>query len=111
MGTQTNAVAPQGTAFTERQAWLLKRYTKNLILAFDADSAGINAAIRSLASFLPAGLNARVVMFGDGEDPDVGGEVGDDELGPTVAGQEEAEDQDADGDEVGQVGDVGRHGG
>ena len=67
---QTNAVAPQGTAFTERQAWLLKRYTKNLILAFDADSAGINAAIRSLASFLPAGLNARVVMFGDGEDPD-----------------------------------------
>ena len=46
---------------------------------------------------------------GDSQDPDVGGEVGDDELGPTVAGQEEAEDQDADGDEVGQVGDVGRH--
>ena len=67
---QTNAVAPQGTAFTERQAWLLKRYTKNLILAFDADNAGINAAMKSLASFLPAGLNARVVMLGDGEDPD-----------------------------------------
>ena len=67
---QTNAVAPQGTAFTERQAWLLKRYTKNLILAFDADNAGINAAMKSLASFLPAGLNARVVMFSTGEDPD-----------------------------------------
>jgi DNA primase len=67
---QTNAVAPQGTAFTDRQALLLKRYTEKIVLAFDADKAGINAVMRSLDSFLPAGLSAKVVVLGDGEDPD-----------------------------------------
>ncbi len=66
----TNAVAPQGTAFTEQQAFLIKRYTENVVLAFDADTAGVNAALKSLDSLAPANLNARVVLMGEGEDPD-----------------------------------------
>lgn len=66
----TNAVAPQGTAFTLEQARLIKRYTDTLVMAFDADSAGINAALKSIDAFLPAGLTAKVVMLQPGEDPD-----------------------------------------
>lgn len=65
-----NAVAPQGTAFTEHQARILKRYTEHLVLAFDADAAGLKAARKSVESFLPAGLSARVVLMDEGEDPD-----------------------------------------
>jgi DNA primase len=66
----THAVAPQGTAFTELQARLIKRYTDAIVLAFDGDSAGINAAIKSIDAFIPVGLTARVVMFPEGSDPD-----------------------------------------
>lgn len=65
-----NAVAPQGTAFTEAQARLIKRYTDNITLAFDADDAGINAAMKAIDAFVPAGLAARVVLMDEGEDPD-----------------------------------------
>lgn len=65
-----NAIAPQGTAFTEEQARLIKRYTDTLVLAFDADQAGQNAAAKSSASFLPAGLHAKVAIMEPGEDPD-----------------------------------------
>jgi DNA primase len=64
------AVAPQGTAFTEAQAKLLKRYADTITLAFDGDSAGVNAAVRSVEVFAPAGLMAKVAVLAPGEDPD-----------------------------------------
>ncbi len=66
----TNAVAPQGTAFTEQQARQLKRHTEQLVICFDTDNAGIHAAMRSVEIFVPAGLSAKVVLLGEGEDPD-----------------------------------------
>jgi DNA primase len=66
----SNVVAPQGTAFTELQARLIKRYTDSIVLAFDGDSAGINAAIKSIDAFIPVGLTAKVVIFPEGSDPD-----------------------------------------
>jgi DNA primase len=66
----TNAIAPMGTAFTEAQAHLLKRYTDTIIIMFDGDQAGIGAAIRSIDSFLPAGLSAKVILLNPGNDPD-----------------------------------------
>lgn len=66
----TNAVAPQGTAFTEGQAKLLGRFVERLVLAFDADNAGINAALKAGEVFIPAGLSASVVLVDEGEDPD-----------------------------------------
>ena len=65
-----NAVAPQGTAFTEEQARILKRYTDNICLCFDSDSAGIKAAVRSLEIALPVGFGIKVVSFPSGKDPD-----------------------------------------
>ncbi len=64
------AVAPQGTAFTEGQARLIKRYAEHIVLAFDADTAGIAAAIKSIDAFVAAELNARVVLMPEGQDPD-----------------------------------------
>ncbi len=65
-----NVVAPQGTAFTERQARKLKQYCEEVVLCFDADAAGEKAAERSLASLLFAGLAVRVAEMPPGEDPD-----------------------------------------
>ncbi|MFT5129518.1 MAG: DNA primase [Rhodothermales bacterium] len=65
-----NAVAPQGTAFTEQQAMLVKRFCTQITLAFDADDAGLRAVLKSVDAFLPAELSARVVTLGEGEDPD-----------------------------------------
>lgn len=65
-----NAVAPLGTAFTEHHARLLKRYTDNVILCFDADSAGHKAAQRAFAILVPAGLHVRCASIPQGEDPD-----------------------------------------
>ncbi len=65
-----NVVAPQGTAFTERQARLLKRYTEEVVLCFDADAAGQQAAERSFAELLLAGVSVRVAEMPPGEDPD-----------------------------------------
>jgi DNA primase len=66
----TNVVAPQGTAFTESQARLLKRFVNEVVLCFDADAAGKKAAERSLDALLSAGLNMRVIQLPAGEDPD-----------------------------------------
>src|SRR6266702_7240489 len=66
----TNVVAPQGTAFTESQARLLKRFVNEVVLCFDADVAGKKAAERSLDVFLQAGLIVRVIEMPPGEDPD-----------------------------------------
>jgi len=65
-----NVVAPQGTAFTEKQARTLKRYAEEVILCFDADEAGRKAAERSLPALLGLDLGIRVIELPPGEDPD-----------------------------------------
>ena len=65
-----NVIAPQGTAFTDRQARILKRYVDEVVLCFDADAAGEKAAERSMAQLLAEGLLVRVVAMPQGEDPD-----------------------------------------
>jgi DNA primase len=66
----TNVVAPQGTAFTEAQARLLKRFVDDVVLCFDADDAGQKAAERSLDALLQNDLVVRVVEMPPGQDPD-----------------------------------------
>jgi DNA primase len=66
----TNVVAPQGTAFTEKQAHILKRFVSEVVLCFDADLAGRKAAERSLESLLQNDLIVRVAEMPRGEDPD-----------------------------------------
>ncbi len=65
-----NVVASSGTALTEDQVRLLSRYTKNIILLFDADFAGIKAAKRGIEIILEAGLDLNIVSLPEGEDPD-----------------------------------------
>jgi DNA primase len=66
----TNVVAPQGTAFTESQARVLKRFVSEVVLCFDADVAGKKAAERSLDALLQNDLIVRVAEIPPGEDPD-----------------------------------------
>ena len=66
----TNVVAPQGTAFTENQARILKRFVSEVVLCFDADTAGQKAAERSLDALLQNNLIVRVAEMPAGEDPD-----------------------------------------
>jgi DNA primase len=66
----TNVVAPQGTAFTESQARILKRFVNEVVLCFDADAAGTKAAERSLDALLQNDLIVRVAEMPVGEDPD-----------------------------------------
>jgi DNA primase len=66
----TNVVAPQGTAFTENQARILKRFVSEVVLCFDADAAGKKAAERSLDALLQNDLIVRVLEMPPGEDPD-----------------------------------------
>ena len=65
-----NVVASSGTALTEGQIRLIHRFTENVTVLFDGDSAGIKAALRGIDMILKGGLNVRVVLFPDGEDPD-----------------------------------------
>ncbi len=65
-----NAVAPMGTALTDRQARLLSRYTQRVFVAFDADKAGTKATARSLPILLAHKFDARVVVLPAGDDPD-----------------------------------------
>lgn len=65
-----NAVAPLGTAFTEEQANLLARYTKEVILTMDADEAGRKAIRRATEILEKTGLKTRVISIPDGKDPD-----------------------------------------
>jgi DNA primase len=65
-----HAVAPQGTAFTDQHALLLRRFTADITFAFDGDPAGIQAALRSFEVALNAGLRPKVVLLPPGEDPD-----------------------------------------
>jgi DNA primase len=70
MAGVTNVVAPQGTALTTDHARVLKRYVEEVVLCFDSDNAGQNAAIRSLDSLLAAGLSIRVAVVPAPHDPD-----------------------------------------
>jgi DNA primase len=65
-----NIVAPQGTAFTADHARILKRYVEEVVLCFDSDEAGQNAAVRSLDSLLASGLAVRVAVVPTPHDPD-----------------------------------------
>src|SRR5476651_702991 len=65
-----NIVAPQGTAFTEQHARILKRYTNEAVLCFDSDNAGQNAIVRSLDHLLASGLAVRVTVVPAPHDPD-----------------------------------------
>jgi len=65
-----NVVAPQGTAFTAEQARILRRYVDEVVLCFDSDEAGQNAAARSLDALLAAGLAVRVALVPAPHDPD-----------------------------------------
>jgi DNA primase len=65
-----NVVASSGTALTEEQIKLMRRFTENVTVLYDGDAAGIKAAVRGIDLVLKGGLNVRIVLLPDGEDPD-----------------------------------------
>lgn len=65
-----NVVASSGTALTEEQIKLMRRFTENVTVLYDGDRAGIKAALRGIDLILKGGLNVRIVLLPDGEDPD-----------------------------------------
>ena len=65
-----NVVASSGTALTEDQVRLIRRYSQNVTILYDGDPAGIRASFRGINLILSQGLNVRVVLFPDGDDPD-----------------------------------------
>jgi len=65
-----NVVASSGTSLTVEQIRLIKRYTNNITIMYDGDPAGIKASIRGIDMILEEGLNVRVVLFPEGDDPD-----------------------------------------
>lgn len=65
-----NVVASSGTALTVEQIRLIGRYTRNITVLYDGDPAGIKASLRGIDLILEEGMNVRVVLFPDGEDPD-----------------------------------------
>ncbi len=65
-----NVVAVSGTALTDEQVQLLSRYTKNVVLLFDADTAGIKASMRSIEILLKKNIEIKIASLPAGEDPD-----------------------------------------
>ena len=65
-----NAIASLGTAFTEEQANIIKRYTSNIIICYDGDSAGVNAALKAINTMKNFDLNIKVVSIPNSLDPD-----------------------------------------
>ncbi|MEC7918983.1 MAG: DNA primase [Candidatus Neomarinimicrobiota bacterium] len=65
-----NVLATSGTAFSSKHAIALKKYTNRVILCYDSDNAGINAAIRTSYVLLQSGIETRVLHLGNGDDPD-----------------------------------------
>ncbi len=65
-----NVVASSGTALTQEQIRLIKRFTPNITMLYDGDSAGIKASLRGTDMVLEEGMNVRIVVLPDGEDPD-----------------------------------------
>ena len=65
-----NVVASGGTALTINQIRLIHRFTENIVLLYDGDKAGIKAALRGIDMMLEEGINVRVILLPEGEDPD-----------------------------------------
>ena len=65
-----NVVSSSGTSLTEGQIRLIRRYTQNITILYDGDSAGIKASFRGIDMILKEGMNVRVLLFPDGDDPD-----------------------------------------
>jgi DNA primase len=65
-----NVVASSGTSLTVDQIKLIKRFTPNITILYDGDFAGIKAGLRGIDMILSEGMNVKVVLFPDGEDPD-----------------------------------------
>ena len=65
-----NVVASSGTALTQEQIRLIKRFTPNITMLYDGDPAGIKASLRGTDMVLEEGMNVRIVVLPDGEDPD-----------------------------------------
>ena len=63
-------VASSGTSLTQEQVRLIKRFTPNITILYDGDSAGIKASIRGIDIVLEEGMNVKIVLLPDGEDPD-----------------------------------------
>lgn len=66
----TNTVASCGTALTEEQIRVIKKFTDNITVMYDGDKAGIHAAQRAIGMILKEGMNVSLVLFPDGDDPD-----------------------------------------
>ena len=66
----TNVVASSGTSLTVEQIRLVKRFTDNVTIMYDGDPAGIHAALRGIDMILKEGMNVKVVLIPDGDDPD-----------------------------------------
>jgi DNA primase len=65
-----NVVSSSGTSLTEEQIKLISRFSQNITVLFDGDAAGIKASLRGIDMILEAGMNVRVVVFPEGDDPD-----------------------------------------
>ena len=65
-----NTVASSGTSLTVEQIRLMKRFSENVTIMYDGDPAGIHAALRGIDMVLKEGMNVKVVLFPDGDDPD-----------------------------------------
>lgn len=65
-----NVVASSGTSLTQEQIRLIKRFTQNITILYDGDEAGIKASIRGIDLVLEEGMNVKIVLLPDGEDPD-----------------------------------------
>ena len=65
-----NVVSSSGTSLTEGQVRMIRRYTPNLTIIYDGDAAGIKASLRGIDMVLAEGMNVRLVLLPDGDDPD-----------------------------------------
>lgn len=65
-----NSVSSSGTSLTSQQIKLIKRYTSNITILYDGDAAGIKASFRGIDLILEEGMNVKIVLFPDGDDPD-----------------------------------------
>jgi DNA primase len=65
-----NVVASSGTSLTHDQVKLIQRYTSNITILYDGDPAGIKASMRGIDMILEQGMNVKIVLFPEGEDPD-----------------------------------------
>lgn len=65
-----NVVASSGTSLTQDQIKLIQRYTSNITILYDGDPAGIKASLRGIDMIIEQGMNVKIVLFPEGEDPD-----------------------------------------